>query len=113
MGTELGPAVQGSYDLAATVFHWKLMRDRVLTYIERHPFCVSRELRRAFPDVRPRALFSCLERLRDESLIDFEDGHYLLSAPDVQPEALPVVVRRHSPSTFISPPSRERLMAGR
>jgi hypothetical protein len=90
------------------------MRDRVLTYIERHPFCVVSELSRAFPDVQRRALASCLERLRKDELVELEDGHYRrLPAPNVKSEALLVIVPNHSPSSFISPPSLSRLMARR
>jgi hypothetical protein len=54
---------------------------------------------------------SCLERLRNNGLIQLKGGRY--DVPACQPEPTPMVVSHSHGSAFIAPPSMARLMAGR
>lgn len=86
-----------------------MLNDRLLDLIAAKPGITTPELRAAFPKTKSAKIYRALHRLRQAGAVDmYEYRRYRLPA-----KASTVAPRTMASSSFIRPPSLERLMAGR
>jgi hypothetical protein len=85
------------------------LRPRVLAAIASAGELSFRQICIAIPDVSVRQVQNAASQLRNDGEIELVDRRYRLLVEESKPEPAP----RYTPSTFIQPPARERLMAGR
>ena len=101
-----------------------MLSDRITALLAHQPGLHLTYLRHLLPDIDKTVVDLCLKHLCHAGIVEKRrHARYWLTGKQSKvqtpvnvvqaPEPVPVTMLRHAPSTFISPPPKDRLMARR